>query len=131
MTISILQTLNIPQNLVLEFLATFSRFEYALKKSGYVDGNEKKVSAAWDGFANDVAKLEAELLGKVLDSCPYLQRHPPKKQVLKDGALHWLERQGTSGSAIGDVLLSVRTVRNNVFHGGKFPDGPISEPPPR
>jgi hypothetical protein len=24
--------------------------------------------------------------------------------------------------------LSVRTVRNNVFHGGKFPDGMITDP---
>jgi hypothetical protein len=34
----------------------------------------------------------------------------------------------TSGSTIGDVLLSVRTVRNNVCHGGKFPDGVVIEP---
>jgi len=26
------------------------------------------------------------------------------------------------------VLLSVRTVRNNLFHGGKFPDGVITDP---
>jgi hypothetical protein len=31
-------------------------------------------------------------------------------------------------SAIGDVILSVRTVRNNVFHGGKCPDGMITDP---
>jgi len=29
---------------------------------------------------------------------------------------------------IEEVLLSVRTVRNNVFHGGEFPDGPVAEP---
>jgi hypothetical protein len=33
-----------------------------------------------------------------------------------------------AGSEIEDILLSVRTVRNNVFHGGKFPDGPVPEP---
>ena len=26
------------------------------------------------------------------------------------------------------MLLSVRTVRNNVFHGGTFPDGVIIDP---
>jgi len=26
------------------------------------------------------------------------------------------------------VIRSLRIVRNNVFHGGKFPDGPIVEP---
>jgi hypothetical protein len=25
-------------------------------------------------------------------------------------------------------MLSVRTVRNNVFHGGKFPDGIVIDP---
>ncbi len=29
---------------------------------------------------------------------------------------------------IGDVLQSVRTVRNNVFHGGKFSEGSVAEP---
>jgi hypothetical protein len=125
---SILDILNIPRELTLDFLATFSRFEFALKKAGYVEGNEKNVSPAWDSFANDVAKLGPTVLTPVLASCPYLQQHPPKKQILKDGRLQWVIRQGTSGSPIGDALLSVRTVRNNVFHGGKFPDGPITEP---
>ena len=72
--------------------------------------------------------LDAAVLAPVLNTCQYLQQHPPRKQVLQNGVLHWVARPGTSGSAIGDVLLSVRTVRNNVFHGGKFPEGPVAEP---
>lgn len=128
MAASILDLLNIPRELTLEFLATFSRFEFALKKAGYAQGDESKVSPDWDAFAKDVAQLDAALLVPVLNACQYLQQHPPKKQVLQNGALHWVVRQGTSGSAIGDVLLSVRTVRNNVLHGGKFPDGVIIDP---
>jgi len=45
---SILDILNIPRELTLDFLATFSRFEFALKKAGYVEGNEKNVPPAWD-----------------------------------------------------------------------------------
>lgn len=125
---SILDLLNVPRELTLEFLATFARFEFALKKAGYAQGDDSKVSPDWDSFARDVAKLDAAVLAPVLDACQYLQQHPPKKQVLQNGALHWVARQGTSGSAIGDVLLNVRTVRNNVFHGGKFPDGMITDP---
>jgi hypothetical protein len=128
MATSILDLLNIPKALTLEFMATFARFEFALKKSGYARGDDSQVSPHWDAFANDVAKLDAAVLAPVLNSCQYLQQHPPKKQVLQNGHLRWVERQGTSGSAIGDVLLSVRTVRNNVFHGGKFPDGMITDP---
>jgi hypothetical protein len=128
MAASILDLLNIPRELTLEFLATFARFEFALKKAGYAQGDDSKVSPDWDSFARDVAKLDAAVLAPVLSLCQYLQQHPPKKQVLRNGALHWVTRQGTSGSAIGDILLSVRTVRNNVFHGGKFPEGIITDP---
>ena len=128
MPTSILDSLNVPRDLTLEFMATFSRFEFALKKSGYARGDDSQVSPDWDAFAKDVAKLDAPIFAPVLNSCQYLQQHPPKKQVLQNGQLRWIERQGTSGSAIGDVLLSVRTVRNNVFHGGKFPDGLIADP---
>lgn len=128
MAASILDSLNVPHELTLEFLATFARFEFALKKAGYVQGDDSKVSPDWDSFARGVARLDAAVLAPILNTCKYLQEHPPKKQVLQNGALHWVLRQGTSGSAIGDVLLNVRTVRNNVFHGGKFPDGVITDP---
>jgi hypothetical protein len=125
---SILDSFHIPKDLILEFLATFSRFEFALKRAGYVEGNEKSVSPAWDSFAVDVSRLDPGVLTAALATCPYLQQHPPLKQVLRDGQLQWDVRQGTSGTAIGDALLSIRTVRNNVFHGGKFPDGPVTDP---
>lgn len=125
---SILDLLDVPRELTLEFLATFARFEFALKKAGYAQGDDTKVLPDWDSFARDVAKLDAAVLAPVLHACRYLQEHPPKKQILQNGSLQWVARQGTSGSAIGDVLLSVRTVRNNLFHGGKFPDGMITDP---
>jgi len=128
MPIEILELLNVPRDLTLEFLAIFARFEFALKKAGYAQGDDSKVAPDWDSFARDVAKFDAATLAPVLNGCQYLQQHPPKKQVLQNGVLHWVARQATSGSAIGDVLLSVRTVRNNVFHGGKFPDGVITDP---
>jgi hypothetical protein len=128
MATSILDLLNVPKVLTLEFMATFARFEFALKKSGYARGDDSQVSPDWDAFANDLGKFDAAVLAPILGACPYLQQHPPKKQVLDNGIIRWVDRQGTSGSAVGDVLLSVRTVRNNVFHGGKFPDGMITDP---
>jgi hypothetical protein len=127
MAASILDLLNIPRELTLEFLATFARFEFALKKAGYAQGDNSSVSPAWDSFANDVAKLDAATLAPVLNASQYLQQHPPKKQVLDHGLLRWVARKGTTGSAIGDVLMSVRTIRNNVLHGGKFPDGMVTD----
>jgi hypothetical protein len=38
--------------LVLQFFLVFARFEYALKRSGFLRGNESKVEPDWDRFAD-------------------------------------------------------------------------------
>src|SRR5438270_303718 len=48
--------------------------------------------------------------------------------LAQNGTLQCIDRKETSRSMIGDVLLSVPTVRNNAFHGGKFPDAIITDP---
>jgi hypothetical protein len=125
---SIVELINVPKELTLEFLGTFARFEYALKRAGYAQGDDKRVSADWDTFAKDIALLDPATLTPLLHCCPYLQDHPPKKQILVGSGLQWALRERGSGSAVVELLLDVRTVRNNVFHGGKFPDGPVDEP---
>ena len=55
--------LRIPKELVCEFFAVFSRFEFALKEAGFVQG-ENRVSADWDCFAKEAAtwvKIEPTL----------------------------------------------------------------------
>jgi len=124
---TIIELFRISKELTVEFLGTFARFEYALKRAGYVKGDEKHVWADWDGFGHKLASLDPAILAPVLKCCHYLRDHPPKKQVMRGGQLEWAVRT-PAGSAIEDILLSTRTVRNNVFHGGKFPDGPVAEP---
>lgn len=128
MSHSIFDLINVPRALTLEFLATFARFEFALKKAGYVRGNEARISPDWERFGRDVSALDAVALAPITRCCVYLQAHPPRKQVLIDGRLQWVLRSRDAGSEVEDILLDIRTVRNNVFHGGKFPDGPIAEP---
>jgi hypothetical protein len=117
--------LHMPANLACEFLAVFSRMEYALKVSGYAIGTSK-VDAWWDKFANDVeAGFNAVKGEDFLNAVGYISAAPPRKQILKDNVLTFTDqaidkKQGTAQQ----VLLMVRTVRNNLFHGGKFlPDG--------
>lgn len=57
-------------------------------------------------------------------------REPPQKQVVTttDRSLGW--QANTKRSEEGDaeyLLRLVRDVRNNLFHGGKYPDRPVSE----
>ncbi len=46
--------------------------------------------------------------------------HPPYKQVLRNGYLHWESAPPVGATEIEKVLLLVRRVRNNLFHGGKY-----------
>jgi hypothetical protein len=125
---SILELFRIPTDLTTEFLSMFARFEYALKRAGYLEGDDKRVSADWDRFGRDFAAAKPEILAPILTCGSYLISDPPKRQALEGGRLTWKKRGPSGGSPIEELLLSVRTVRNNVFHGGKFPEGPVSEP---
>lgn len=118
--------LHMPAELAVEFSAVFARMEYALKTGGFAVGNESKVDPNWDLFANTVnddflAIADAE----VAAARDYLLQHPPKKQVLKNGQLTFADQViDAKQRPTQQVLLTVRTIRNNLFHGGKhMPDG--------
>jgi hypothetical protein len=110
-----------PANLACEFLAVFSRMEYALKASGYATG-PNKVEAWWDKFANDIeTDFKAVKDKSFVDAVNYILTAPPRKQVLNGNVLAFADQtidpnQGTAQQ----VLLMIRTIRNNLFHGGKF-----------
>ncbi|HNT86793.1 MAG TPA: hypothetical protein PKL84_02915, partial [Candidatus Hydrogenedentes bacterium] len=57
-----------------------------------------------------------------------LKSASPRRQVVRDGRLAW-EQIGRGNAECEEefVLRLVRTARNNLFHGGKYPDGPIDE----
>ncbi len=120
----------IDRDLLLDFLMVFSRFEFALKRSGFVAGNERRASANWDQFGStnhqQFGICEDPALREATD---LLCREPPKKQVFKDNRLQWEEiAHDPQEPQFLYVLRSVRTIRNNLFHGGKFPDGPVADP---
>jgi hypothetical protein len=46
--------------------------------------------------------------------------NPPKKQVVASDGLGWRESPPTGLPEAEKILLYVRRVRNNLFHGGKF-----------
>jgi hypothetical protein len=74
-------------------------------------------------------RLGDDALAPVLESSEYLRRNPPRKQVLRQGRLAWSDSRDTSLSEIEQLLVDIRRVRNNLFHGGKFPipDAQIEE----
>ena len=122
--------LHMPPELASEFLAVFSRMEYALKASKYAIRAGNGVNASWDRFANDID----ESFNQVNDNSfkgavEYLLSRPPRKQVIRNGELDFTDREiDEKQSRAQQTLLMVRTVRNNLFHGGKhLPLGEMEE----
>ncbi len=109
---------------ILKFLFVFSRFEYALKVTGFHDGNELEPKPAWDRFAREVSTdfdLVQDRAGTFRAAVQYLLDNPPKKLALIGHGLGWqVAPHGQGVSRSENALLMVRRVRNNLFHGGKY-----------
>lgn len=118
--------LHMPPELAAEFLAVFSRMEYALKVTTYAVGNDSKVDANWDKFANTVNDaFMAVADADVVAAREFLLANPPRKQVLNNGKVDFKDHViDEAQRPTQQVLLMVRTIRNNLFHGGKYlPNG--------
>jgi hypothetical protein len=106
------------RDLVFRFTATFSRIEFALKKNGFVCGQDAKPN--WDRFARETSDLYECADTETRAAIDALFSDPPRKQVFRDGYLDWEKCEPTSRDN-ASLLVLVRRIRNNVFHGGKFP----------
>jgi hypothetical protein len=116
-------------DVVVQFFYFFSRFEYALKRCKYNIGENNGAKADWDKFGNDLD--EENLFSEIVESdesfkkaCDYLFDNSPKKQIARDYEISWTECP-VDGRDFKNLFILVRRVRNNLFHGGKFPDMPI------
>lgn len=122
----------INRELTFKFFMAFSRFEYALKRTGYLKrrGKDNNVQPNWCKFASSLVTKFDECTTKELQSAvKYLQDNPPKKQVVEGGRLSWKDAKGNQGQQTIELLIIyIKTVRNNLFHGGKFSKGPLAEP---
>jgi hypothetical protein len=111
----------LPQELTYKFLGTFARCEYALKSSGFAKGGATSVEANWDAFATSVDWHLRRVADQAFKNAGnFLLTEPPRKQVLRNGRVEWKESSpDTNLPKAQQVLLMVRRVRNNLFHGAK------------
>lgn len=110
------------RDLVFEFFFVFSRLEYAVLRRGFIAGGNGGVSANWDSFANrhtdDFKQDQSPDLQEAVD---YFLKHPPKKQIAISGNLAWSDAIPQENSKLLlRLLVLVRRVRNNLFHGEKL-----------
>lgn len=110
------------KNLILDFFITFSRFECALKISSFSSGDSNKVSANWDVFIASISpNFNKDKNPQLSQAVDYLIQNAPRIQMIVNGQLGWRDRIFTpNNQEINKLSLSIRDIRNNLFHGGKF-----------
>jgi hypothetical protein len=114
-----------------EFFVFFSRFEYALKRDRrYLESGTGDAKPLWDQFASDHdSEFVPSSDQSLFDAVEYFRQQPPRKQLRENGEMKWSEpcRHDGHEPPLVWLLRVVRTVRNNLFHGGKF-QIPICDP---
>ena len=99
-----------------EFFYWFSRFEYALKENGYLKkGPYDAATPDWEKFRDQYAQQFqlSEEAKSILDA-------PPQRQVYKNMSCAWEETNlNREQTELGKIILILKTIRNNLFHGGK------------
>jgi hypothetical protein len=114
---------------VRDFFVRFSRFEYALKRAGYVTSRGRGLGAEvdWTAFAQGWASAFDAIIragdnAALIEATEFIRNDPPRKLVLAEDRgsrrLHW-KRTGPTGESLAGLLILVRRVRNNLFHGEK------------
>lgn len=110
-------------DLACQFLLVFSRFEAALKLSGYARQDRRQLVIEWKRFVQENGDRAAE----PERIAPYLVRHPPARQHMADGELKFADETTPETVTSEWILEMVYRVRNNLFHGGKWPAEPARD----
>lgn len=119
--------LRVDKDLAASFLAIFARFEYSLKREGFLKPG-RQARPNWSSFSTSLnAECRLADIDALLQSVPYLAENQSREQIVENGTLSWAESTGNLQTLSG-LLQAVRTTRNNLFHGGKFAVSPIDEP---
>jgi hypothetical protein len=104
----------------LTMFQTFARMEYALKAAGYHQG-DGDAKPDWDRLGRECDTYLREHVSPDLRAAiEYILEEPPQKQVIEKGQLEWKQVLAHGQTQGEQLLVYVRRVRNNLFHGGKF-----------
>jgi hypothetical protein len=107
--------------MAVRFAALFGRFEFALKRAGFLL-NKDIAQADWSSFART---LGPDFFDHVVKSnkAPSLLSEPPRK-LMRDG-LTWMPERPAALKNVEELFVQgVCRVRNSYLHGEKFVGGP-------
>jgi hypothetical protein len=118
----LIESFDVDRDLSLKFFLVFAWFENILKYLGYYNPRRRYVSIDWIRFGDDFdTEFHANKSLHLQNAVNYLIEHAPKNQRITDGHIGWEEVDPEGTTEFGKLLSRVTTVRNNFFHGGKFP----------
>ncbi|TBF35226.1 hypothetical protein ELG88_08360 [Rhizobium leguminosarum] len=110
-----------------DFLFFYARFEFALKENKYLKKSKPgaPAEAGWTAFT---AKWQADY--KLTAAAAALIEAAPKREVIgDDGSPHFKAIEFPAATSdLEKVVVYCRTVRNNLFHGGKSGAGGWGDP---
>lgn len=102
----------------IKLLATFLRFEFALKEAGFGPENGD-AQVEWGRVTK---QLGAAFFARIKESgqADTLIHKPPKKQITRGHSLEWEHKAPPETTS--ELFEAVRRIRNNLVHGGKSGD---------
>ena len=113
---------------IIDFIATFSRLEYALKASGEFLRRTKDADADWIAFATNIeSKINNSTNCQLKKSIEYILNNPPQKQTNENGVIKWKPVDPSQRNRTKNLIMYICRIRNNLFHGGKFVGGYLEE----
>ncbi|HET9088474.1 MAG TPA: hypothetical protein VFN53_13225 [Acidobacteriaceae bacterium] len=117
------------KKLVFEFFWKFSVLEFALKRAGYLKKDRENAEPDWIRFSKEIAGcFQALQLDGFQQAASDLRELSPKRQINKNGALSWKQVPRFSEESEAEYTLRfLKIVRDNLFHGGRYPEGPVFE----
>lgn len=110
--------------LIFDFFIVYSRIEFTLKKIGIRKvGDDNRVFPNWKKYCNLIGeRFNKNRTSQLCRAYDYYLTQPPMIQVVRNDALDWMPNErGGNESEFAWVIRSIGIVRNNLFHGGKFP----------
>jgi hypothetical protein len=114
-----------------EFAVLFARCEYALKRASYLKKLKSIAAEAdWERFALAIQPVFNPNANQELQAaCSYYFDSTPMRQTVQRGELSWESlKRGDGEHDLVFLCRKITTVRNNLFHGGKFPSHRIEDP---
>lgn len=109
----------------IEFFVLFSRFEYSLKRWGCSDKHSSELKVNWDDAAKKLSSKCDNLVREIRKKDWEIFTSPPKKQVRSGDDFKWIQINTDNMGETRKALCYLCNVRNNLFHGGKWPEEPV------